>query len=113
MPPFLCNLLNRLIEDLSWRGLRIEERDIRAILRSLCAVDASHRHHLVIGFRVFAAGARRRRIEQKLPGTGDAGPSYVFPLKRDSDRDSIHNWTTRCGLPFSRNRRPGYLELRG
>src|ERR1700720_4401784 len=55
MPPFLRNLLDDLIEDLSWRGRGIEERDIRAILWSLSAVDASHRHHLVVGFRIFAA----------------------------------------------------------
>src|ERR1700727_3367890 len=112
MPPFLCDLLNGLIEDLSWRGRRIEERDISAILWSLRTVDASHRHHLVVGFRVCAACECRWRIEGKITSTADAERSHVLPLKPDSDRSSIHNWTARCGLPFSWNRRPGYLELR-
>src|ERR1700733_3613404 len=112
MPPFLCDLLNGLIEDLSWRGRRIEERDISAILWSLRTVDASHRHHLFVGFRVCAACECRWRIEGKITSTADAERSHVLPLKPDSDRSSIHNWTARCGLPFSWNRRPGYLELR-
>ena len=95
MPAFLCNLLNGLIEDLRWRGRRIEERDISAILWSLCAVDASHRHHFVVGFRVFVARERWWRIEEKITSTRDAERSYVLPLKCGSDRDSIHNWTTR------------------
>src|ERR1700733_7078033 len=55
MPPLLRNLLDGLIKDLSWRGRGIEERDISAILGPLCAVDASHRHHLVVGLRIFVA----------------------------------------------------------
>src|ERR1700677_2313435 len=112
MPPFLCNLLNGLIEDLGWRSRRIEERDISAILWPLRTVDASHRHHLVVGFRVCGASEGWWRIEEKITRTWDAERSYVLPLKRDSDGDSIHNGTARCGLPFSWSRRPGYLELR-
>src|SRR5271154_7246278 len=112
MPPLLCNLLDGLIEDLSWRGRGIEERDIRAILWSLCAVDAPHRHHLVVGFRIFVAREPWRWVEEILPNTRDAERSYVLPLKPGSDRNSIHNRTARRGLPFSLNRRPGYLELR-
>src|ERR1700723_2492974 len=112
MPPLLRNLLDGLIEDLSWRGRGIEERHIRAILWSLCAVDASHRQHLVVGFRIFVAPEHWRWAEEILPNTRDAERSYVLPLKRDSDGDSIHNWTTRCGLPFPRDRRPRDLELR-
>src|ERR1700722_12225413 len=63
-PPLLRNLLDGLIEDLSWRGRGIKERDIRAILWSLSAVDASHRHHLVVGFRIFVALERRRWVEE-------------------------------------------------
>ncbi len=48
MPPFLRNLLDGLIEDLSWRRRGIEERDIRAILWSLRAVDASHQKRPVL-----------------------------------------------------------------
>src|SRR5580700_8287008 len=112
MPPLLRNLLDGLIEGLSWRGRGVEERDIRAILWSLCAVDASHRHHLIVGFRIFVAREHWRWVEEILINTRDAERSYVLPLIRDSDGDSIHNWTTWCGLPFPRNRRPGYLELR-
>src|ERR1039458_353794 len=113
MPLFLSNLPEGLIEGQSWRGRRIKERDISSILWSLCAVDASHRHHLVVGFRVLGARQRWWRIEEKLTSTRDTERSYVLPLKRDSDLDSIHNWTTRCSLPLSRNNRPGYLELWG
>src|ERR1700735_3379891 len=112
MPPLLRNLLDGLIEDLSWRGRGIKERDIRAILWSLSAVDASHRHYLVVGFRIFAAREHWRWVEEILTNTRDAERSYVSPLIRDSDGDSIHNWTTRCGLPLPRHRRPRYLELR-
>src|SRR5580704_5475315 len=112
MPPLLRNLLDGLIEDLSWRGRGIEERDIRAILWSLCAVDASHRHHLVVGLRIFVARQQWWWLEEILPDARDAERSDVLPLIRDSDGDSIHNWTTRCGLPFPRNRWPRYLELR-
>src|SRR3984885_4422359 len=112
MPPLLRNLLDGLIEDLSWAGGGIEERDIRAILWSLSAVDASHRHYLVVGLRIFVAREHWRQLEEILPDTRDAERSYVLPLIRDSDGDSIHNWTTRCGLPFPRDRRPRDLELR-
>src|SRR3984957_5731098 len=111
MPPFLCNLLSGLIEGLGWRSRRIEERDIRAILWPRRTVDAPYRHHLVVGFRVRAACECWRGIEEKITSTPDAERSYVLPLKRDSDGDSFHNWTARCGLRFSWNRRPGYLEL--
>src|ERR1022692_1124622 len=113
MPTFLSNLLEGLIEDLSWRRRRIEERYICAILWSLCAVEAPDRHYLVVGFRVLVARQRWWRIEEKLTSTRDTERSYVLPLKRDSDLDSIHNWATRCSLPFSRNNRPGDLELWG
>src|ERR1700722_2768384 len=105
MPPLLGNLLDGLIKDLSWRGRGIEKRDIRAILWSLCAVDASYRHYLVVGFRIFMARERWRWVEEILIHARDAERSYVLPLIRDSDRDSIHNWTTGRGLPFPRNRR--------
>src|SRR5271170_3432393 len=95
MPPLLRNLLDGLIEDLSWRGRGIEERDIRAILWSLCAVDAPHRHHLVVGFRIFVAREPWRWVEEILPNTRDAERSYVLPLKPGSDRNSIHNRTAR------------------
>jgi len=81
MPPFLCNLLNGLIEDLGWRSRRIEERDIRAILRPLRTVDAPYRHYLVVGFRVCAACECWWRIEEKITSTVDAERSYVLPLK--------------------------------
>src|SRR5581483_3841979 len=48
-----------------------------------------------------------------MTSAGDAEWSYILPLKRDSNCDSVHNWTARSGLPFARNRRPGYLELGG
>src|SRR6202035_3829396 len=99
MPPLLRNLLDGLIKDLSWRGRGIEERDISAILGPLCAVDASHRHHLVVGLRIFVAREQWRWLEEILPDTRDAERSYVLPLIRDSDGYSIHNWTTRCGFP--------------
>src|ERR1700723_2745383 len=100
MPPFLCNLLSGLIEGLGWRSRRIEERDIRAILWPRRTVDAPYRHHLVVGFRVCAACECWRRIEEKVTRTADAERSYVLPLKRDSDGDSIHNWTARCSQQF-------------
>src|ERR1700676_372764 len=42
----------------------------------------------------------------------DAKWGDVLPLKEDSDRDSFHGGTTRRGLPFAGDRRPGYLEAR-
>src|SRR5580698_11142710 len=83
MPPLLRNLLDGLIEDLGWRGRGIEERDIRAILWSLCAADVSHRHHLVVGFCIFVAREHWRWVEEILTNTRDAERSYVLPLKRD------------------------------
>src|ERR1700722_14683151 len=59
MPLFPSNLLDGLIEDLSWRGRRVEKRDIRAIWWSLGAVNAPYRHHFVVGFRVSVARERR------------------------------------------------------
>src|ERR1700734_3571932 len=93
MPPFLCNLLNGLIEDLGWRSRRIEERDIRAILWPLRTVDAPYRHHLVVGFRVCAACECWWRIEEKITSTAYAERSHVLPLKPDSDRNPIRNGT--------------------
>src|SRR4029077_6150471 len=100
MPPFLRDLPDGLIEYLSWRRRRVEKCDIGAVLWSLSTVDASHRHHLVIGLRLFATRETWRGLEEKLTSTGDAERSYVLPLKRDSDRDSIYDRTTRGGLAF-------------
>src|SRR5450631_3402390 len=108
----LRHLPCRLIEDLGWRGRRIEEHNISPILRPLCAVGASNHHHLVVGLCVCVAPERRWRTEQKVAGALDAEWSYVLPVKESSDRNSIDDWATRRGLIRSWNRGPRYLELR-
>src|SRR5262249_28974716 len=110
-PSLLCDLTSGLIEGLSGRGRCEKERDVSPIFWSLCAVDASHGHYFVIDLRIFVACEPWWRPEEKVTSTGNAERSYILPFKCSSDRDSIHNWTARCGLPFSRNRRPGYFEL--
>src|SRR5258708_1424736 len=108
----LCDLLGSLIEHLSWRSRGIEESDVCAILRPLCAVGAADCHYLVVGLRVFVAGQPRRRPEQKVASAGNPEWSYVLPMKTGSLRDSVDNWTTDCGLPVSSDCRAGDLEER-
>ena len=104
-----------LIEYLGWRGGRVVEHDISPILWPLHAVGARapYRLHLVVRLRLLVAVKRWRRTEEKLTCTGDTERGYVLPLKKDSDCDSIHDWTTRRSLIVARNGRPGYLGLRG
>src|SRR5205814_7850169 len=106
----LGDLTGGLVKDQSWRGRGIEEHDIRTILWSRCAVDTSHCHHLVVGFRIGVARERRGRTQEKRAGTRYTERGNVLPLKGGSDSGSIHNGTTRCSLPLSRNWQAGRLE---
>src|ERR1700758_3285703 len=114
-PPFLRDLPCGQIHYVGWRGGRVEEHDISPILWPLGTAGAGTPYclHLVVRFRVSVARKRWRRFKEKLTGTRDTEGSYVLPLKEGSDRDSIHDWTTRRSLIFARNDRSGYLELRG
>src|SRR5579871_1931637 len=112
MPAFLRDLPCGQIEYERRRGGRVEDRDISPILWPLGAVETPYRLHLVVRFRVLVAVKCWRRIEEKLTDTRDTKRGYVLPLEEGSDRDSVHDWTTRRSLIFARNGRPGYLELR-
>src|ERR1700733_6623123 len=112
-PLLLRHLPCGLIECLGRRGGRVVGRDIGPIWWPLRAVEASYCHHLVVRFRVFVAPKGWRGREEKLFRIPDTERSDVLPLKGDSGRDSIHDGTTRCGLPFAWNRGAGYLESRG
>src|SRR5215469_13209669 len=96
------DLLRGLIKHLSWRCSRVKKRNIRPIGRPLCAIDAAHRHDFVVSLGILVACERRRRIEKIVTDARDAERSYVLPLESDPRRDTIHNWTTWCCLPFSR-----------